>query len=206
MTADYRTNVVEDHHLNRSTRINVLARATLRWMSRTCPTIFGGLGNVLHDMEDEELLLQKVEECSCTVYRDPPRLEDVQRAFLDSLEVLDTGFIQFGTQDPAPIDKSPLCEMKVSARVVAEVRIAVVARIGELPDNEANRVLADKVARKVMKDAGFRDVVAVTHLPQVVNAYFTCKSHLEKSGRARKRCSKWLLRLLGFAVPTSATT
>lgn len=195
------------------------------WLDNYVPCCSTGID--IEDYIDEEQLLKEV-SCSARVtQRNRYTLESVHDAYYDSLfttapdqtirfgtvgdvpVAAPIGTLQFGECEPVQVLEPALegiapdvvnveCEVKVSARIVSEVRMAVVVKVGELLDTAENRVLVDKVARKIMKDANFRDNVIFVHAPHVANAYFSCREHREKAGAGRRRCPKWLLRAMGF--------
>lgn len=94
-------------------------------------------------------------------------------------------------------------KLPVSARVVASVHTAIIAKVGYLDDCAASRLIVSKVARQVMKENGFRDKIIRVHLQPVINSYFCNREETMLYGGRRRRCPMWLLRLLGFRVGES---
>lgn len=95
---------------------------------------------------------------------------------------------------------------QINARIVSEVRVALNAKLGFLPDSNVNRLLVEKTALKIMKDNNFRNMVVSTHLKFICSAYFGCRVEEEKAGGARRKCSNWLLRLMGFSTDNVTST
>lgn len=99
-----------------------------------------------------------------------------------------------------PVDKQTMArELKLSVRVIIDVRAAMVAQLGYLKNTPMNAAVADKTARKIMKDNNFRTQVIALHLTHVVNAYFNCNAVQDFSGGAHQRMPKWLLRAMGVS-------
>ncbi len=97
-------------------------------------------------------------------------------------------------------------EAKVSSQLVADVVVAVKQKVlGNLPDTQANRDVVEKNARKIMKDAGITAGDANAQVDAILNVYFSCTSEGGTSGRKRKTVRPWLLRALGFRVPTTSS-
>jgi len=97
-------------------------------------------------------------------------------------------------------------KLVISAGLVSKVVCAVTAQLGELPHTQANRSVVDKSARKIMRDASFRNEVIRAHIEHIIDAFFACREHQEKAGRARRRVPRWLLKAMGFRVDDPQTT
>jgi len=115
-------------------------------------------------------------------YEPPPSLTPEQADFLRELVI------------PEP----------VLSRTVAAVLVAIDARLGVMvPNTESNLFVVEKMAKKIMKDVGFRDVDISRHLPQICECYFVCRENQELAGARRRRVPRWLLNLLGFRSNTT---
>lgn len=79
----------------------------------------------------------------------------------------------------------------VNPAIVAGVKLAVVAKIGHRPDNEANRMVVETVARRVMLDRGVHPDTQAVYLERVVDAYFTANNYNIGAGWYRRRLRGW---------------
>lgn len=94
---------------------------------------------------------------------------------------------------------------KLQSTTVAAVLVAIDAKLGiALEHTEANVLVVERQARKVMKDANFRAIDISRHLPQVTECYFMCRQGFELAGAKRRRAPRWLLWLLGYRRDTTA--
>ena len=94
---------------------------------------------------------------------------------------------------------------RLQSTTVAAVLVAIDAKLGiALEHTEANVLVVERQARKVMKDANFRAIDMSRHLPQVTECYFMCRQGFELAGAKRRRAPRWLLWLLGYRRDTTA--
>lgn len=201
MLGDVRIRVIETHHLPRPSRFDILKRRCAVWIAQHVPFL-GELEGVVRDNIDRESLLTAVEAADNIVCRKPLTLSELYQEYLDSLEVV---ALPRKLKTGLKPHNGDLCQLRVSSRVVSEVRVAVIARLGQMQDTQLNRDLVHKTARKIMKEAGFRDKVAVPHAPCVVDAYFNCTAYESKSTGSCRRCPKWLLKALGFKYTSQSS-
>jgi hypothetical protein len=90
-------------------------------------------------------------------------------------------------------------DMKISSKLIASVRIAVIAKHGNhLAYTEENEKLVEKYALKIMRDEHFRNNVISAHLTYIVKSYFECRSNQVKAAERGRKAPRWLLKLLGF--------
>jgi len=102
-------------------------------------------------------------------------------------------------QPVLPVNNGVLSKrLEVSSRLVGFVNMAVVARVGNLEDTRANRLLVKSVALKIMREASFRNDVINLHIEYVIQSFFDTRSHHHRAGGAARRCPKWLLKAMGF--------
>lgn len=188
--------VFETHHLHQPNKLNKFCRNLCRWLARHAP-LMGEIKGQLSDMEAEEQLMNDVRQETALINVEVKTLKDEQESYIEALPKCITNSPNPKKPAPAP---EPKVVNKISARIVNEVRIALIAKVGFMGDTTANRLLVDKEARRLMKANNFREVVVASHLPHIVNAYFNCRVEEEKAGGARRKCSNWLLRLLGFST------
>lgn len=99
-----------------------------------------------------------------------------------------------------PVNKQTMArELQLSTRVIIDVRAALICKLGYLRNTPMNAAIADKTARKIMKDNNFRTQVIALHLSHVVDAYFNCRAVQDFAGGAHQRMPKWLLRVMGVS-------
>lgn len=196
--------VFETHHLQKPNKLNKFCRNICRWLARHAP-LMGEIKGHLSDMEDEERMMNEVRSETRSFVKDAVTLEQEQTSYIDSLPLCPTTSIQFGSFSPVSTESKPKVVNTVNARIINEVRIALIAKLGFLPDTTTNRLIVDKEARKIMKDNNFRAVVIASHIAHIDNAFFECRVEEEKAGGARRKCSNWLLRFLGFATKNTTS-
>jgi hypothetical protein len=166
----------------------------MRWFATTWMRWLGcGIGGVdeatLANIVTEEKIHNHVVFQQHRNVEDPLSLHELHNAYVEV-----NAFVNKSTGQTTGVVK-----MKVSARVIADVRVAVVCKQGNLVDNTLNRAVVDKCARKIMKDNNFRNDVIDVHIMHIVEQYFSATVHHEISGRSRRRVPRWLLKLMGFS-------
>lgn len=197
--------VFETHHLQKPNKLNKFCRNVCKWLALHCP-LMGEIKGHLSDMEDEERILNEVRRETRNIAKVATTLEEEHATYLESLPLCPTTSITFGSFDPVAVDdKDVRVVNQIRPRIINEVRVALVAKLGFLPDTTTNRLVVDKEARKIMKDVHFRDNVIAAQIEHVNNAFFECRVETEKAGGARRKCSNWLLRLLGFATKNTTS-
>jgi len=207
---DVRISVYEPSQLDQVSLGNKMMRSLVSWMSHTFPSCFGS-EDVVADIEDNDAIRAQVSHSSTIIYDNPMPLKDEHDSYVYSLApAADELPLQFkwnphGSAFTAYSTRTEAKKIVVSAGLVSKVVCAIVATEGEMADTDANRSVIGRAARKVMRDANFRHEVIRVHLAHVIDAYFACREHHEKAGRARHRLPAWLLRACGFRDDVSKT-
>lgn len=191
--------VFETYHLQEPDKLSKFCRNVCRWLARHCP-LMGEIKGQLQDMEAEERMMNEVRSETSSFVKEAVTLETEHADHIESLPLCPTTSIQFGSFSPVSTLSKPKVVNTVNPRIVNEVRIALIAKLGFITDSSPNRLIVDKEARKIMKDNHFRAVVIAAHIAHINNAFFECRVEEEKAGGARRKCSNWLLRLLGFST------
>ena len=160
------------------------------------------------------------------VEEDPAEEDENEEEAVDEEDGLGGAQAALGGHTPAPEEeRPPLVETEPSlsltpqqmnqmadvvvrkpllSRTVAAIIVAIDAKVGVTLDNtESNVLVVERMARKVMRDAGFRDIDVSRHLPQVCECYFVCRENQELAGARRRRVPRWLLKLFGFRSNTT---
>lgn len=155
-----------------------------------------GVADDLANLEVERVLLNQVSKEEDLAV-DAASLEETSTNYEAQMVYQET--IRRKKLGLVPVKKAVMArKLKVSTRVVIDVRAAVVAKLGYLQNTPSNVTVVDKVARKIMRDNNFRNEVVAIHLQHILNAYFNCQAVHDRSGGAHQRMPKWLLRTLGY--------
>lgn len=79
----------------------------------------------------------------------------------------------------------------VNPAIVAGVKLAVVAKIGHRPESEANRLVVETVARRVMLERRVHPDTQAIYLERIVDAYFTANNYNASAGWYRRKLKGW---------------
>jgi hypothetical protein len=94
----------------------------------------------------------------------------------------------------------------VDPAIVAGVKLAVVAKIGHRPDGEANRLVVETVARRVMLERKIHPETQAMYLERVVDAYFLANNYNAGAGWYRRKLQGWRKWIAGTSGVTSTPT
>jgi len=204
---EYRMRAFEAYHLPQISNLNIFARL-FQWCAERIPCC-GGSEGLLDDLMKEERMFQAVSSTMVTSSLTHYGLHRIHEDYIEDVFDYESTFPETDNvveiADAIECVKRRTIELPVSSKVVSEVNIAIICKVGVLPDTIANRLVVDKTARIIMKSVNFRNEVTVVHLPHIINCYFNCRETQEIAGGRRGRCSKWLLRMMGFRIPSSTT-
>jgi hypothetical protein len=89
---------------------------------------------------------------------------------------------------------------RFTPRFVAAAVLVLRAKLGRLPNSDANRIVVEQEYNRVCRNANVRLVVINTHRQHVLNAYYTQFRH-ERVALSRKRLPKWVQQSMGYENP-----
>lgn len=196
--------VFETHHLRCPTPWQQTKRRFVCWLAQNMPVLFGGLQHVLHDIDDEDRIVNATILASATIEVDDESLASKTEAVKIAMLENPITSIQFGSAPPVPLKKVSVVNT-VNPRLLNDYRIALVCKLGHLERNAANVLIVNKTLLKLLQDNCVRGELAEGLIAHVPNVYFENRVVLEKAGGARKKCSRWLLKFLGYQCGSATT-